>query len=68
MKTGIVKWYNSTKGYGFIQPEEGGPDVFVHVTALQDAGIQNLPDGQKVSYDLTENKGKVSATDLKIVG
>ena len=67
MTTGIVKWYNSTKGYGFIQPEAGGPDVFVHVTALQDAGIQNLNDNQKVSYELTSNKGKVSATELKLI-
>lgn len=67
MKTGIVKWYNSKKGYGFIQPEEGGADVFVHVTAVQDAGLSDLNDGQKVSYELTENRGKVSATDLKLV-
>lgn len=67
MATGIVKWYNSTKGYGFIQPQEGGADVFVHVTALQDAGIQNLNDNQKVSYELTSNKGKVSAAELKLI-
>ncbi len=67
MKTGIVKWYNSKKGYGFIQPEEGGADVFVHVTAVQSAGLSDLNDGQKVAYELTENRGKVSATDLRLV-
>lgn len=67
MKTGIVKWYNSKKGYGFIQPEEGGADVFVHVTAVQSAGLSDLNDGQRVAYELTENRGKVSATDLKLV-
>jgi CspA family cold shock protein len=67
MKTGVVKWYNSTKGYGFIQPNDGGQDVFVHVTALQEAGIHNLNDGQKVSFDLTTNKGKTSASELKLI-
>ncbi len=67
MSTGIVKWFNKTKGYGFIQPEENGSDVFVHITALTEAGIDNLNEGQRVSYELTNNKGKVSAADLQLI-
>ncbi len=66
MATGTVKWYNPQKGYGFIAPEEGGKDVFVHATALETAGIRSLDDGQQVSYDLTEDRGKTSATNLKV--
>ncbi len=67
MAYGIVKWFNPAKGFGFIQPEEGGgPDVFVHITALQAAGISNLNEGQRVSYDKEANKGKESAVNLKI--
>lgn len=68
MANGTVKWYNRDKGYGFIAPDEGGGDVFVHVTALQAAGIQDLPDGQKVSYDLTQDRGKTAAGNLKLEG
>jgi CspA family cold shock protein len=64
---GMVKWFNSTKGYGFIQPEQGGNDVFVHISALEKAGIKHLAEGQKVSYELATNKGKVSAANLKLV-
>lgn len=67
MKTGIVKWFNSSKGYGFIQPEQGGSDVFVHISALERAGIPQLNEGQRVSYELATNKGKVSAANLKII-
>ena len=67
MSTGIVKWFNPVKGYGFIQPEEGGNDVFVHVSAVEQAGIASLNEGQKVSYEVATNKGKASAVDLKLV-
>lgn len=66
MKTGKIKWFNATKGYGFIQPDEGGADVFVHVTAVERAGLQSLNEGQSLSYELATNKGKVSAVNLKI--
>lgn len=68
MANGTVKWYNPQKGFGFIAPEEGGNDVFVHATALEAAGINGLNDGQKVSYELQEQRGKTSATELKING
>jgi len=64
MEQGTVKWFNSTKGYGFIAPDNGGKDVFVHITALQAIGISELADGQKVSYDLVDEKGKTSAQNL----
>ena len=66
MATGIVKWFNPTKGYGFIQPDQGGADVFVHITELEAAGLRSLNEGQKVSYELATNKGKTSAANLKI--
>lgn len=68
MPTGTVKWFNTDKGYGFIQPDAGGPDVFVHVTAVQRAGLTNLADGQKISYELATDRrsGKTSADDLKV--
>ena len=65
---GTVKFFNSTKGFGFIQPEDGSKDAFVHVTALERAGISGLAEGQKVSYDLEKGRdGKVSATNLSIL-
>lgn len=67
MATGIVKWFNPNKGYGFIQPEQGGNDAFVHITALEQAGISTLREGQRVSYELATNKGKVSAVNLKLI-
>ena len=67
MDTGTVKWYNETKGYGFIQPDNGGKDVFVHATALERAGMRGLREGQKISYELVQDKrsGKVSADNLQ---
>jgi len=66
MKNGTVKWFNPTKGYGFIQMEDGSRDVFVHITELERAGIANLAEGQKVSFELESNKGKTSAVNLKL--
>lgn len=68
MSLGTVKWFNSTKGYGFITPEDGGADVFVHISALEQAGLRDLKEGQEVSYDLEQDpkKGKVSAGNLKL--
>lgn len=67
MATGTVKWFNSEKGYGFIQPDNGGSDVFVHVSALQRSGLSGLNDGQKIGYELTQDKrsGKTSADNLQ---
>lgn len=67
MATGTVKWFNSTKGFGFIQPDGGGSDVFVHITAVEKAGLRGLNEGQKVSYELVESKGRMSAGDLKVI-
>ncbi len=65
MAEGTVKWFNTTKGYGFIQPAAGGSDVFVHISAVQRAGLQGLSDGQKVSYELQTERGKTAAVDIK---
>jgi CspA family cold shock protein len=65
MTTGTVKWFNTTKGYGFIQPEEGGADVFVHISAVQRAGLPGLNEGQRVSYELQKERGKTAAVNLK---
>ena len=66
MANGTVKWFNPTKGFGFIQPESGNTDVFVHITALEKAGLRSLNEGQKVTYDLVTDKGKTSAGNLKL--
>ena len=66
MSVGIVKWFNSTKGYGFIEPEDGGADVFVHITAVQASGMDGLEEGQKLSFDLEEaTNGKTNAVNLQ---
>jgi len=67
MPTGTVKWFNATKGYGFIQPDQGGPDVFVHISAVERSGMNGLNDGDAVSFDLENDprKGKTSAVNLK---
>lgn len=66
MATGIVKWFNPTKGFGFIQPDAGGADVFVHITALEAAGLRSLNEGQKVEYELVTSKGRTAAGNLKL--
>jgi CspA family cold shock protein len=66
MPQGTVKWFNPTKGYGFIQPQEGGKDVFVHISAVERAGLSTLNEGQSVQYELVENRGKTSAENLKV--
>ena len=70
MSTGTVKWFNVQKGYGFIQADDGGPDVFVHISAVERAGLQDLRDGQKVSFERTADRrtGKTSADQLKVEG
>jgi CspA family cold shock protein len=67
MPKGTVKWFNPTKGFGFIVPEEGNGDMFVHITALEKAGISELHEGQVVTYEVATNKGKTSAVHLKII-
>jgi len=67
MATGTVKWFNPTKGFGFIQPESGGADVFVHITAVQKAGLQGLDENTKVEYELESQRGKTSAVNLKVL-
>lgn len=67
MATGTVKWFNTTKGYGFIQPDEGGKDVFVHVTAVERSGLKGLRDGQKISYDVVSDRGKSAAANLRVL-
>jgi CspA family cold shock protein len=68
MATGTVKWFNSTKGFGFIQPDAGGKDVFLHVSALERAGLNSIADGQKVSYELESGRdGRTSAGSIALV-
>ena len=66
MATGTVKWFNATKGFGFIMPQDGGKDVFVHITAVQAAGLRGLDEGQTVSYEVAMERGKAAATNLKL--
>ena len=66
MATGTVKWFNATKGYGFIAPDDGGKDVFVHISAVERAGLSTLNEGQVVEYELVTNRGKTSAENLKV--
>ena len=64
--TGTVKWFNPAKGFGFIQPDSGGKDVFVHISAVERAGLNTLNEGAKVSYEEKENRGKMSAENLRV--
>ena len=66
MPTGKVKWFNAQKGFGFIQPDGGGPDVFVHVSALERAGFSTLNEGQRVSFDIAHDRGRTNAANLKL--
>jgi CspA family cold shock protein len=65
MSSGTVKWFNATKGYGFIQPEDGGNDVFVHISAVERAGLRSLNEGQRLEYELQTERGKTAAVNLK---
>ena len=67
MAIGTVKWFNTTKGFGFIMPEGGGKDVFVHITAVQSAGLRGLDEGQRISFDVTKERGKDAAVNIKAV-
>ena len=66
MPTGTVKWFNATKGYGFIQPQGGGKDVFVHISAVEHAGLMSLNEGQAIEFELVSSRGKTSAEQLKV--
>lgn len=66
MATGTVKWFNAQKGFGFIQPSDGGKDVFVHISAVENAGLSTLQDNQNISYDVVNERGKDAATNLKV--
>ena len=66
MASGTVKWFNASKGFGFIQPDGGGKDVFVHITAVQAAGLNGLNDGQKVTFEVVKERGKEAASNLKL--
>ncbi|HEY4161859.1 MAG TPA: cold-shock protein [Dongiaceae bacterium] len=67
MSNGKVKWFNAQKGFGFIQPDDGSKDVFVHISAVERAGIGSLNEGQKVSYEIQQERGKASAANLKLL-
>ncbi len=67
MPTGTVKWFNSIKGYGFIEPDDGGKDVFVHISVVERAGMGTVNEGQKISYEIATERGRISAANLQAV-
>ena len=67
MATGKVKWFDAKKGFGFITPDDGGKDAFLHVSALQAANVQSVSDGQAISYELTEQRGKMAASEIALI-
>ncbi len=67
MQTGVVKWFNSTKGYGFIEPSDKSRDIFFHFSALEQAGIKSVNEGQKVSFETVTQKGKLSAINIRLI-
>ncbi|MBY7734997.1 cold-shock protein [Francisella philomiragia] len=67
MRQGTVKFFNTTKGFGFIEPQDGGKDVFVHISAVENAGLRSLREGEKVSFELEENRGKMAAVNIKSI-
>lgn len=67
MRQGTVKFFNTTKGFGFIEPQDGGKDVFVHISAVENAGLRSLREGEKVSFEVEENRGKMAAVNIKSI-
>ena len=67
MRQGTVKWFNATKGFGFIEPQDGGQDVFVHISAVEAAGLNTLNDGDKVSFETEDNRGKQAAVKISVI-
>ena len=67
MQTGSVKWFNKTKGYGFVEPSDKSRDVFLHISAVEAIGLSDLEDGQKITYTIESHKGKISAVDIKLI-
>jgi CspA family cold shock protein len=67
MHNGVVKWFNTTKGFGFIAPDQGDADVFVHITEVEKSGLDNLNEGQRVQYELANQRGKTAAVNIKII-
>ncbi len=67
MNTGSVKWFNATKGYGFITNDQGGKDIFIHISEVEKAGIGRLDEGQKIQFNIVENKGREAAADIELI-
>ncbi|APD50777.1 cold-shock protein [Francisella hispaniensis] len=67
MRQGTVKFFNTAKGFGFIEPQDGGKDVFVHISAVENAGLSSLREGEKISFELEENRGKMAAVNIKSI-